>query len=131
MLVPAITALGGTVASHSILKNTKFTSRQGWNINYATIAGVVIGLGVSLAIQPDSHNIYFIVPVATGMAGWAILVSKYKKQQFADSSHDKKRWTDLSFSFTPQNYFINKQIRPSEDNPRRSGLPLFSLKLRL
>jgi len=131
ILIPAATALGGTVASHSILKNAKFSAKQGWNINYATIVGVVIGLGVSLAIQPDSHNLVFILPAATGMAGWAIFTSKYKKQQFTSSSLEKKRWTDLSFNFTPQNYFINKQIKPITDNPRRSGLPLFSLKLRL
>ena len=133
LLVPALTALGGTVASHAILKITKFTSKQGWNINYASLAGVVLGFGIAVAIQPDSHNLYLILPAATGMIGWAIITSNYKKRQStaSTSAPENKRWANLSFNLTPQNYFINKQMKPSKSDPKRSALPMFSLKLKL
>jgi hypothetical protein len=133
LLVPALTALGGTITSHAILRNTKFTSKQGWNINYASLAGIVLGFGVAIAIQPESHNLYLILPAATGMLGWAIITSNYKKRQSptSTSTSENKRWADLSFNLTPQNYFINKQIKPSANNPQRSALPMFSLKLKL
>ena len=131
MLVPAATALCGTYASHIILRNSKFTSKQGWNINYGTFAGTILGLGVILAIQPESHHLPVILPAVTGMAGWALLVSKYKKQQLKAAISERQKWVDLSFHLTPQNYFINKQIKPDFNNPHKSGLPLFSLKMQL
>ena len=133
LLVPALTALGGTIASHAILKNTKFTSKQGWNINYASLAGVVLGFGVAVAIQPESHNLYMILPAATGMVGWAIIASNYKKRQSTAtmSELENKKWANFSFNLAPQNYFINKQMKPSTDNPQGSALPMFSFKLKL
>jgi hypothetical protein len=132
MLIPAITTLVGTYASHRILKETKFTTRQGWNINYATLVGVIVGFGASLAIQPDSHQITLILPAAAGMLGWGIYTSKYKKQIEQSFRMSRKRWSTMSFSFTPQHYFITKRIiKPSPENLRKSGLPLFSLRLSL
>jgi len=133
MLVPALTALGGTITSHAILSHSKFTSKQGWNINYASMVGVILGFGVAIAVQPESHNLYLILPATTGMLGWAIITSNYKSRQSKASASklEKQRWSDISFNLTPQNYFINKQIKPTPKNPQGSALPMFSLKLKL
>jgi hypothetical protein len=132
MLIPAATALGGTLLSHRVLKNSKFTSKEGWQVNYASIVGALIGLGTGLAIDADSRQLLMALPAATGMAGWAIFASKFKRRNSLGSAREKERWTDLSFNFTPQNYFINKQIEGHvSDKKDGTGLPLFSLKLKL
>lgn len=131
LLVPAATSLVGTLSANKILKNAKFTSKQGWNINYATGIGTLIGLGAAIIINPESHYVMLILPAATGLVGWGILTNKYKKQIYTADRKKKKRWSSLSVNLTPQNYFLNKQIRPSIENPRQSGLPMFSLQLNL
>ena len=132
MLIPAATALGGTLLSHRFLKDSQFTSKEGWQVNYASIVGALIGLGTGLAIDTDSRPLVLALPAATGLASWAIFASKIKRRDRLDSSIDKERWTDLSFNFTPQNYFINRQIKGLvSDNKTGTGLPLFSLKLKL
>ncbi len=137
-IFPAITAIGGTYAGHRIFKNTKFNRKQGLNTNYATMAGSAIGFLVALFIPSDSHHVYLLLPVATGTAVWAGFVAKYKKEQSWTSRKNSKKWADMSFSFTPQNYFINKRLgNPGNggDNsielPQNMGLPMFSLKLKL
>jgi uncharacterized membrane protein YfcA len=137
-IFPAITAIGGTYAGHRIFKNAKFSRKQGLNTNYATMAGSAIGFLVALFIPADSHHVYLLLPVATGTAVWAGFVSKYKKEHSRASLRNDKKWVDMSFSFTPQNYFLNKRIgsagsRGSQnlEIPQNMGLPMFSLKLKL
>ena len=133
ILLPAITSMAGTLTANKILKNSKFTSKQGWNINYATGAATLIGLGAAVLINPEAEsvNTYIIVPAVAGLASWAILTNKYKKQAFTADTRKKDKWASLSINLTPQNYFLNKQIKPSIENPRKSGLPMFSLHLSL
>ena len=129
---PAITAIGGTYASHRIFRNAKFSRKQGLNTNYATMAGSAIGFIVALFIPSESHHVYLLLPVATGTAVWAGFVSKYKKEQSWTSRKSDKKWADMSFSFTPQNYFINKRmVKPGISESQKMGLPMFSLKLKL
>ena len=131
-IFPAITAIGGTYAGHRIFKNAKFSRKQGLNTNYATMAGSTIGFLVALFIPSESHHAYLLLPVATGTAVWAGFVSKYKKNQSRAYGRGNKKWTDMSFSFTPQNYFINKRMANQGYGERQKmGLPMFSLKLKL
>ena len=131
-IFPALTAIGGTYAGHRIFKNTKLSSWQGLNTNYATMAGTAIGFLIALFIPSDSHHVILLLPVANGTAAWAGFASKYRKQQFWTSSKDHKKWADMSFSFTPQNYFLNKQMgKPGNTEGLKMGLPMFSLKLKL
>ena len=131
-IFPAITAIGGTYAGHRIFKNTKFSRKQGLNTNYATMAGSALGFLVALFIPSETHHVYLLLPVATGTAVWAGFVSKYKKEQSWTSGRNNKKWADMSFSFTPQNYFINKRlVKPGYGEGQKMGLPMFSLKLKL
>ena len=131
-IFPAVTAIGGTYTAHRIFKNTKFSSKQGLNTNYASLVGTTVGFLVALFIPTDTHHWVLLLPVATGTAAWAGYAAKYKKQQFRSSAKDQKKWTDMSFSFTPQNYFINKQLgKSASGNGLKTGLPLFSFKLKL
>ncbi len=131
-IFPAITAIGGTYAAHRIFKNTKLSSKQGLNTNYASLVGTTVGFLVALFIPTDSHHVILLLPVATGTAAWAVYAARYKKEQYWTSRQYHKKWTDMSFSFTPQNYFINKQLGKSTSREGlKTGLPLFSLKLKL
>ena len=131
-IFPAVTAIGGTYAAHRIFKNTKLSSKQGLNTNYASLVGTTVGFLIALFIPTDSHHVILLLPVATGTAAWAVYAARYKKEQYWTSRQYHKKWTDMSFSFTPQNYFINKQLGKSTSREGlKTGLPLFSLKLKL
>jgi hypothetical protein len=53
-------------------------------------------------------------------------------EQSWTSGRNNKKWADMSFSFTPQNYFINKRlVKPGYGEGQKMGLPMFSLKLKL
>jgi hypothetical protein len=96
------------------------------------MAGSTIGFLASLFIPSESHHVYLLLPVVTGTAVWAGFVSKYKKEQTWASRRNDKKWADMSFSFTPQNYFINKRLgKPGNGEGQKMGLPMFSLKLKL
>jgi len=130
-LIPAAGALGGTLVSHLWLKNAHLTNQQGRNTALATTGGAVIGLGLTAIFSPESATPYYLVSYATGLASYAILLEKYKRNNnLALLDQDKKsRW---NVNFMPQNLFFNKQIgKYALANPgkRIDLLPAFSASL--
>jgi len=132
-IFPAVTAIGGTFAGHKIFKNSRLTSREGKNINYATMVGTGVGFIVAVFVPTDTpHHVMLLVPAATGAATWALYTSKTMRRQRQTTSSNNRKWADFSFSFTPQNYFINKQLERSRDGSAfKTGLPMFSMKIKL
>ena len=132
LAIPGGMTVLGTVANHHFLRNTKFSSKEGWTINYITGAATIIGLATTILVKPLGHHAYFIVPSAFGLAAWGITASLLNKQGPQHSSSTKKNWTSFSYHMAPQNYFLNKQLKPSGKDPMRpAGLPMFSISVSL
>jgi len=131
LLLPAMGALGGTIAGHMLLKDTRFTIQQGRNTALAAAGGAVLGLGATALFTPESPNPYFLMSYLTGMTTYALMVNKYKKQNQASSWVNEKqsRW---NVSLMPQNIFLNEQIAAramAHPEKRNYMLPAFSASL--
>jgi hypothetical protein len=130
-MIPALGALGGTVASHYILKNTKLSNQQGRNVALSTAGGSVLGLGLAAIFTPETGTAYYITGYLTGMSAYAILVGKYKSEnKLALAKNDEK--SPWNFNIMPQNIFFNKKIASyALANPQKkvTFLPAFSATL--
>ena len=131
ILIPAIGAIGGTVAGQLLLKNARLTSQQGRNTALASAGGALIGLGITAIFSPEAASPYYIMGYATGMGAYAILLNKYKtdnKTAFIERAKPG-RW---NVNIMPQNLLINKRIASiANANPgkRITYLPAISASL--
>jgi hypothetical protein len=131
-LFPAAGVLSGTLISQAWLKNTNLTPRQGMNTIWMSSGGAVLGLGLALVINSDSFTPWYLVPYATSLGAYAYSVESARKKNAALASVNDKNWNKWSFSFMPQNLFLNEKI--VKDGFRINGKsvlmqPLFSASL--
>jgi hypothetical protein len=131
IIIPAVTSIGGTMISHSILKKKHLTSRQGWNVNYISGAAALMGLGIAVATGSDSHYPYFLLPAGTGILGWLLATNKQNPETTQAGSKFKHDNFSVSFDITPENYFINKKLAESSSFNQQRPLSLFSLNITL
>jgi hypothetical protein len=132
LLIPAVGALGGTVAGHYLLKNARLNNQQGRNTTLATIGGSVIGLGLAAIFTPETGTAYYVTGYLTGLSAYALILGKYKNDnKMALIKHDEE--SPWNFNFMPQNIFFNRQIASyALANPQKrvTLLPAFSATLR-
>lgn len=130
-LVPALGALGGTLAGHLWLKDAGFTNQQGRNTALASAGGAIIGYGLTAIFSPESSKPYYLIPYVTGMSTYAILVNKYKKNNSLAFPERQKtnRW---EVNLMPQNILLNRElvnITNAHPEKRVALLPAFSASL--
>jgi hypothetical protein len=132
-LLPALGALGGTIAAHYWLKDARFTNQQGRNTALAASGGAVFGLGLAALITPNSTTPYYLFPYITGMTTYSILVNKYKKTNNNLASFEKEKTHRWQVNFMPQNIILNQKLGNNTSfQPGRQQvfLPAFSASLR-
>jgi hypothetical protein len=132
ILLPAIGALGGSLAGHLWLKDARLTNQQGRNVALSTAGGSIIGLGLIALIGSENAAPYYISGYITGMTTYALMVGLYKKNNSSFLPQQDKK-TGWNFNIMPQNIFLNKKIAVSAfANPgkRIDFLPAFSASLR-
>jgi hypothetical protein len=81
-LIPAFTALGGTIAGQLWMKDARLTGQQGKYIGLATTGGILIGCGLVAIFNPDHSTPYYITGFAGGMATYAILSNIYRNSEW-------------------------------------------------
>lgn len=132
MLIPAAFLTAGTAANHAYLNNTEFSVREGRNINYVSAAGVLFGLGISALVNPESHNLYFILPGSMGLVGWWIMAdSTLKNRPEFSGSQDREQWLKVSLSLNPHHYFINQKMGPGTIPGQSRSLSMVDIKIKL
>ncbi|MDA3891230.1 MAG: hypothetical protein PF517_06145 [Salinivirgaceae bacterium] len=123
ILIPLSTALLGSAVGHYTYRNFHITRPESRRLNYATIGGGLIGLGIAAMVDPDNDGSYFLIPSLLGTLGYGILLSYYKNQpRFASAKNTN---TDFRFSLHPESLIINKEL------PVHMQAPLFSMSWRL
>ncbi|HUX97567.1 MAG TPA: hypothetical protein VMV47_17670 [Bacteroidales bacterium] len=131
ILLPAIGALGASMAGHYWLKDAKFTNQQGRNVALASAGGSIIGLGLIAIVGSDDMTPYYISGYITGMTTYALMINSYKKKNnFSLPAKEMK--TGWNFNFTPQNIFYNRKMASyylSNPGKRIDMLPAFSATL--
>lgn len=128
ILLPALGALGGSLLSHSWLRDTRFTTQQGRNIALATAGGSAVGLGLVALFTPEAAAPYYIVGYLSGLTTYSLMVKIYKNSNplTLSGKPENKKW---NFNLMPQNIFINDLIAPyafANPGKRVDFLPAFS-----
>lgn len=112
-LCPAAGVISGTLIGQAWLKSADLTPRQGMTSIWSATGGAVLGLGVALLVNSESLTPWYAIPYATSLGSYAIAVEMMKKKNagmVSITDGGKNHW---SFSFMPQNYFLNEKIAGS------------------
>jgi hypothetical protein len=131
-LFPAAGMVSGTLLGQAWMKNTNLTPRQGMNSIWMASGGAVLGLGIALIINSDSFTPWYAIPYATSLGAFAYSIESSRKKNAALATVSDGSWNRWSFSFMPQNIFLNEKI--SENGYQINGnrvlmQPLFSASL--
>lgn len=134
-LVPASTAVAGTLIGQRQVKGAHLTKRQGSTINLSSAGGALLGLGVMLVAGGESATAWVAVPSATALIAHQIVFNRYKKDNLASGlkgDNSRKKKYDFSMKLTPENYFINKNpsARVIADPRLAAASPLVNMTLK-
>ena len=130
-VLPGIGLLVGTGLGHIWLKDTNLTPQQGMTTLYAAGLGSLIGVGLSILVGSDEFDLTdYLLPYATGLGTYAFAVGTMKNKNAAQAYlSPKKSAGDWTFSFMPQNLYLNNKLLENGNlmNNRLVGMqPLFS-----
>lgn len=120
ILIPLGTAITGSAIGHYTFRNFHITRPEARRLNYATLGGGLIGLGISIMAEPENEGAYLLVPSIFGAIGYASLLGYYKKQPRFTYKNDSKN--NFNFSFHPESLLLNKEL------PANMKAPLFSMR---
>ncbi|MCU0367798.1 MAG: hypothetical protein MUF39_03085 [Cyclobacteriaceae bacterium] len=125
-LVPASTAVIGSLVGQRQVKNVYLTKRQGSTIVLSSVGAGLVGFGVAAMLESESSLVIIGVPSALALITHQLVFNKYKNQNLVNglkgfNRHGKK--VDFAMKLMPENYLINKHMpmRTSSYNP---ALPL-------
>jgi hypothetical protein len=133
LLIPAATAIAGTLWGQRSVRGVHLTKKQGSTINLASGGSALIGLGIVAMIGSDSPAVWIGVPTVSALIAHQLLFHSYKTKNLAGNikiGREGRRTVDLSMRVMPENYFTNKQL--SERTFRPDGPlanPIVKLKL--
>ena len=133
LLIPAATAVAGTIFGQRSVKGVHITKRQGSTVRLASGGGALIGLGVVALTETETIGWWVGVPSAFALAMHQAVFHSYKKKNLENSynlGRDSENRIEFSVKVTPENYFTNKHL--SEKHfANKPGLtyPIVSLKL--
>jgi hypothetical protein len=130
-LIPAFMAMGGTLLGQALYKDIHLSAQQGRYSMYGASGGALIGLGLTVMVQPEEVTPYYIVPYLTGLTTYLLFSRKFLLENNTRRLLDQSmsRW---NFDFSPQNIFYAKKMgRIQSMNPSLYPTPpLFTATLR-
>jgi len=134
-LVPASTAVAGTLIGQRQVKNVHLTKRQGSTINLSSAGGALLGIGVMLVAGGESATAWVAVTSATALIAHQIVFNRYKKDNLVNNlkgDNSRKKKYDFSMKLSPENYFINKNpsARVIADPRLAAASPLVNMTLK-
>lgn len=113
LLIPAATAIAGTIFGQRSVKGVHLTRRQGSTINLASTGAALIGLGVVALTSAESPGWYVGLASVSALIMHQALFSSYKKKNLENSLNlgiNTQSRVKFSMKVTPENYFIHKQM---------------------
>ncbi len=136
LLIPAATAIAGTVFGQRAVKGVNLTKRQGSTINLSSGGAALIGLGIVAIAESDSPAVLIGVPSALALVTHQLLFNSYRRKNLESGLNLRsslKKPLHLSIRTTPENYFINKQMHPEKiivtNNFPKLANPIINVKL--
>jgi hypothetical protein len=136
LLIPAATAIAGTIWSQKSVRGVSLTKRQGSTISLSSGGAALIGLGIVALTESDSPGVIIGVPSALALLTHQLIFHSYKMKNLESKvklGSSRKRPVSFSMKATPENYFVNKQLHPEKviftNNFPRLANPIVNLKL--
>jgi hypothetical protein len=135
LLIPAGTAIAGTVWGQRSVKGVYLTKKQGSTINLASGGAALIGLGIVAIIGTDSPGVLIGVPSAMALIMHQSIFHSYKMKNLEGKiklGSAGKRPVQFSMRVTPESYFTNKKMSDRlyvTNNFPKLADPIIKLKL--
>jgi hypothetical protein len=121
VLVPAASAIAGTLIAQRRVKGLYLTKKQGSTISLATSGAALIGFGLMAITESESPTAIIAVPTVLSLIVHQSLFSKYKRESLMKTMKAdlcKKKKSELAFRVMPENYLLNRQLpTPRVYNP--------------
>ena len=134
ILIPAASAIAGTLIGQRSVKNLHLTNKQGSVIKLASFGSSLIGLGVMAIAEVDSPGALIGVTSLAALIGHQGVLSKFKRANLLKNLKGENPSANkyaLSMNVKPENYFINKQIPFSQTfNARMPLNPIVNFTLK-
>jgi hypothetical protein len=134
-LVPAATAVAGTLIGQRQVKNVHLTKRQGSTINLSSAGGGLLGLGIMLLVNNESAAAWVAVPSTAALIAHQIVLGRYKKDNLLNNlkgQSNRIKKVDFSMKLMPENYLVNKNTpqRYIADPRLAAASPLVKMSLK-
>ena len=135
ILIPATTALLGTIVGQRQVRGVHLTSKQGSTLNLASAGAALVGLGAVAIAQSNSPAVYLGVASGLALITHQVVFNKFKKKNLTlqlKAGENKNPDFNFSFNLTPENYFLNKKFASqsaSNQTGSRFQNPLFNIRL--
>lgn len=108
-LVPTATSVASHLWGHYMLRDMQLSRPQGRRVNYAAIGGGLIGMGLTVMIEPDNPGYFATIPSITALGGYLIMLDYYRKNSDVDVSfRNNNQKFNISYQLHPESYFYNK-----------------------
>ena len=135
LLIPAGTAIAGTIWGQKAVKGVYLTKKQGSTINLSSGGAALIGLGIVALTGTDSPGVLIGVPSALALIMHQSLFHSYKMKNLEGKiklGQNGKRPVQFSMRVTPEGYFANKKMSDRlyvTNNFPKLAEPIVKLKL--
>lgn len=135
LLIPASTAILGTMWGQRSVRNVHLTKKQGSAISLSSGGAALIGLGIVAMIGTDSPAVAIGVPSAAALLTHQLVFANYRSKNLGNlklGRMNQKNRPQLSLRVMPENLMINRQT--SERVFQTTGQlanPIVKLKLAL
>jgi hypothetical protein len=133
LLIPAATAVAGTLFGQKAVRGIQFTKKQGSTVKLASGGAALIGLGAVALTESDEPAWYVGAASVCSLVIHQILFSSYKKKNMESNfkiGHYQQNPIQLSMHVNPENYIIHKNYSREilHKNPNLS-FPIVSFTL--
>jgi hypothetical protein len=113
LLIPAATAIAGTIYGQRMVKGVKLTRKQGSTINLTSGGAALIGLGIVAMTSTESPGVIIGVPSVLALVAHQAVFRSYKTKNLTDGLKlglGETKSTNLSLRITPESYLTNKKL---------------------
>lgn len=113
LLIPAASAIAGTILGQRMVKGVLLTRKQGSTINLTSGGAALIGLGIVAMIGSDSPALIVGVPSVFALIAHQAVFQSYKTKNLTDKLKlglGESNKIYLSMRVTPESYFTNKKL---------------------
>lgn len=137
LLIPAATAIAGTVLGQRSVKGVYLTKKQGSTINLSSGGAALIGLGITALLETESPAVFIGVPSALALIMHQSLFHSYKMKNLESNfkiGRGNKKFLQFSMRVTPEGYLANKRMSDRiyfTNNFPKLAEPIVRLKLSL